>query len=129
MGLTIINFGHPISASQRVTVAELAEVPTDDVDVVEVAVHFDHSSTFVDQAAAAVDAVGFDTARWSAGGYVVVLPGHAVIAAVVLAEIDGRSGSLPTIVRFVPGTAPGSWEVAELIDLRHHRNERARRLR
>ena len=52
------------------------------------------------------------------------LPGYAPAAAAVLAELHGRMGHFPAIIRLRPivGTTPTRYEVAEIADLRELRD-------
>jgi len=51
------------------------------------------------------------------------LPGYAPAAAVVLAEIHGRIGHFPSVIRLKPaaGSAVTKYEVAEIINLQEIR--------
>jgi hypothetical protein len=55
------------------------------------------------------------------------LPGHNAVAALVLAELHGRMGYFPAVLRLRPvaGTTPPQVEVAEILNLQAVR-DRAR---
>jgi hypothetical protein len=123
--LTVVNFSHPLTPDQLDRIGLLLDLPEGSIEVVTVPVHFDNDGAFGPQAEAAVDAAGI---TWEGAPVVVVLPALSTIAASVLAAIDGRSGSLPAVVRLAPGRLPGTWDVAEILDLRAARlASRARR--
>ena len=119
--ITVVNFSHPVTDHQLEQLAALLSVDTDGISVKDVAVHFDHAGSFAAQAVAVVDEVDLG---WQTDSYVVVPPGHSTAAACLLAEINGRSGAFPTVVRVAPDSSrPNSYRVEELIDLRSLRTE------
>lgn len=119
--MIVVNFAHPVTPEQAAGIARLAgrEVAR----VVDVKTQFDHDRPFAEQAAALVAGVPLSAAEWSAG-VVVNLPSFAPVAAAVLAELHGRSGHFPTLVRLrpAPGSSPPRFEVAELVDLQAARD-------
>ncbi len=120
--MLLLNFSHPVTDEQS---AEIARLTGQAVDrVVDVPTHFDHTRPFADQAAELVDRVGLAASDWGRVPVVVNLPSFAPVAAAVLAEIHGRTGHFPTIVRLRPvaGSTPTRYEVAELIDLQAARD-------
>jgi hypothetical protein len=67
---------------------------------------------------------------WQTRGWLLLLPSLNYAAAVLLAELHGRMGHFPTIVRLRPvqGTLITEYMVAEIINLENVRAEaRARR--
>jgi len=114
--MTVLNFAHPLTADQLAGLVALAG-PVD--RVVEVPCQFDPGRPFADQARALADAVGLTGAEWQTTPLAVVLPSLAPIAGVVLAEVHGRAGYFPPVVRLRPaaGAVPPRYEVAEVIDL------------
>src|SRR5262249_13157074 len=91
---------------------------------------FDHGRPFAEQVRALLDGVGLSADEWQTTPLLVNLPSLAAIAAVVLAEVHGRAGYWPPVLRLRPvaGAGPPRVEVAEVIDLQGVRDEaRARR--
>lgn len=115
--MLLINFSHPITDDQLAQLTAALGKPVDEVR--HVPAQFDPARPFVPQAAALVDAVGLTPAQWQAEAILVNPPSLAVIAAVVLAELHGRMGYFPTVVRLraVVGGTPPVYEVAEAINL------------
>ncbi len=72
----------------------------------------------------AIGAVGWPAERWQTDLLLVKLPSLEVIAACVLAELHGRMGYFPTIVRLRPvaGSVSREYELAELIGLQDVRD-------
>lgn len=113
----LLNFSHPLTAAQLARLAELVgEVMPPPIDR---PAQFDHERPFAEQATALAESVGLGPAEWQTARILVNPPGHAPIAAALLAELHGRMGYFPTIVRLRPvaGATPPVYEVAEIINL------------
>jgi|YNPMSStandDraft_1061717.scaffolds.fasta_scaffold84255_2 hypothetical protein len=120
----IINFGHPLTEAQRRKIEELSgqEIQR----VIDVCCRFDHSDSFLEQTAQLVDRIPIDQEEWQTKPILVCPPGFAPIACCVIAELHGRMGHFPTMVRLRPVEgAATQFEVAELINLQALR-DRAR---
>ncbi|MFA7086188.1 MAG: CRISPR-associated protein Csx15 [Aliarcobacter sp.] len=127
MGL-IVNFGHPITDQQlqqiaRLTGREVAEVR-------DAPCQFDHARPFAEQARAMIESVGLTPEEWQTLPILVNLPALSIIAALVLAELHGRMGYFPTVLRLRPveGAVPPRFEVVEILNLQQVRDQ-ARRTR
>jgi hypothetical protein len=72
-----------------------------------------------------VDAVGLTPEEWQTLPLVVNLPSLNVIAALVIAELHGRCGYFPAVLRLkpVPQTTPPRFAVAEIVNLQTVRDE------
>ena len=86
---------------------------------IEIPVQFDPDQTFIKQVKSLIVQVGLTSREWQAGQILVNPPSLNYIAAVVLAEIHGRAGYFPPIVRFKPvsDSLPLVFRVAEIINL------------
>ena len=125
--LTIINFSHPLTEEQ---VGEIEALTGRQVErVIDVAVHLDLERPIAPQVTALVDKCGFSPAEWSTLPLLANLPGLAIAAAGILAEIHGRCGHFVNVVRLVrTDDVPPRWHVAEIICLQGIRDDaRARR--
>jgi hypothetical protein len=114
--MILLNYAHPLTEGQLAQVAELAgAVP----DVRTSATQIDPQQPLLPQAAALADAAGLDSHTWQAAPLIVGLPGLAALSAVLLAEIHGRSGHFPAIIRLRPvaGALITSYEIAEVVNL------------
>jgi hypothetical protein len=121
--MIVVNFGHPLT---REHLTEVSRLSGENVDrVVEVATQFDNERPFADQVAELIAKAALSTTEWQTLKIVVNLPSLSAIAAVVLAELHGRTGYFPTIVRLrpLPNATPPMFAVAELMDLQRTRNE------
>ncbi len=120
--MVIVNLSHPLTDSQKQKIAELAGSPID--RVLDLPVHFDEQGTFADQARDLVDDANLSGSDWQTLPLVVNLPSLSVIAALVLAEIHGRAGYFPAILRLRPvaGSAVRQFEIAEILNLQTRRD-------
>lgn len=124
----VVNFAHPLTEAQRTQLQELLGQPVG--EVLERMVQVDHQQPMEEQVRALVDSVGLTGAQWQTEPLVLVLPGLSVAAALVLAEVHGRRGHFPCVVRLRPveGSTPTRYEVAEILNLQDAR-DRARQTR
>jgi hypothetical protein len=115
--MLIINFGHPLTKPQQDRIAELVGRPID--RVIPVTTQFDNSRPFAEQVSQLLGSTGLTSEQWQTTPMIVNLPSLAPIAAVLLAELHGRTGFFPTIVRLrpMPGTTPSQFEVDEVVNL------------
>jgi hypothetical protein len=122
--MILLNFSHPLTADQIDQLAALlGELPA----IRTIPAQFDHAQPFAAQIAALADAAGLSPVEWQTTPLLVNLPGYAPAAGGLLAEIHGRSGHFPALLRLSPvaGSVPTTYQVSEVIDLQGVR-ERAR---
>jgi hypothetical protein len=126
--MILINFAHPLTPNHLAVIEELVGKPVE--RVVGVRTEFDNQRPFVEQAGALVEAAGLSSEEWQTLPLLINLPSHSTIAALVLAELHGRTGYFPAILRMRPvtGSAPPQFELAEVLDLQRVR-EAARKSR
>jgi hypothetical protein len=119
--MTILNFAHPLTEAQREQLAALLSRPME--SVIEVKAHFDVMQDFVPQVVALVDGLNITPEQWQREPWLVLLPSLNYAAGVLLAELHGRMGHFPAIVRLraVPGLLVTEYEVAEIINLENVR--------
>ena len=121
--MILLNFSHPLTTEQLVQVETLTgqrvagvrgEMP-----------QFDHEASFAEQVRRLADRVGLSPDEWQTTPLLVNPPGYAQATAALLAELHGRCGYFPTILRLrpVPGSIPLRFEVAELMNLQAVRDE------
>lgn len=98
--------------------------------VVDVPSQFSEEHSYAEQASTLVDAAGLSETEWQTLALIVNLPSLNIIAALVLAEIHGRAGYFPAVLRLRPvvGAAVRQFEVAEIVNLQAVR-DRARERR
>lgn len=127
--MILLNFSHPLTAAQLDQLANLlGEMPA----IRTLAVQFDHEQPFGGQITALADAAGLTAEEWQTEPLLVNLPGYAPAAGCLLAEIHGRAGHFPALLRLSPvaGSVPTTYHVSEVINLQQVRDEaRVRRIR
>lgn len=115
--MILLNFSHPITDPQRGQIEallgqsigrEIAAMP-----------QFDEQQPFGPQMDALLGRIDLSPAQWQGEPILVVLPSLNFIAAALLAELHGRMGYFPPVVRTRPvtGALPRQFEVAEILDL------------
>jgi len=124
----LINFSHPIVPEQMARLEELTGQPVD--RVIAVIPHFDEQAPFTPQLQGLMERIDLSPEAWQTEPILVLLPSLNFIAGLVLAELHGRMGYFPPVVRTRPvaGAVPRRYEVAEILDLQAVR-EAARRRR
>ncbi len=115
--MLILNFSHPLTPAQREQIAAATEQEI--ARVLDVPTHFDEQQPFPPQVAALLAGIELTPAQWQGEPILVVLPSLNFIAALLLAELHGRMGYFPPVVRTRPvaDRVPRQFEVAELLDL------------
>jgi len=122
----ILNFSHPLTSPQKTQLEEL--IPRKIERLVEIMVQLDEKNPIAPQITSYVEGLGLSSEEWQTGPLLVNLPGYAPAAACVLAEVEGRCGHLPSIIKLRP--LPGlvtEFEVGEIVNLKMLRDEARRR--
>lgn len=126
--MLLLNFSHPLTAAHLAQLAEiLGEQP---VMYFNHMAQFSHDKGFAKQVERLVDSVKLSPTAWQTERIIVNPPGFTPLALVLVAELHGRIGHFPSIVRMRPiaGSTPTEFEVAEVINLQIVR-EKARETR
>lgn len=115
--MTLLNLAHPLTPTHLAAIEGLAGQGID--RAIEVKAQFDPDRPFAEQARALLDGAGLSAQEWQSLPLLVNLPSLSVIAALVLAELHGRCGYFPAVLRLrpVPGAVPPQFEVAEILNL------------
>ena len=114
--MILLNFSHPLTSAQLSTIKQLGrEIER----VIDIKTQFDPDQPFAEQARQVVDAVGLSSEQWQTALLLINLPSLSVIAALVLAELHGRCGYFPAVLRLkpMPQTTPPQFEVAEILNV------------
>lgn len=122
--MLLLNFAHPLTPAHREQLAQALNT-AEPLTIRDVPAQFDPQQPFADQARALVDGVELTPQQWQTESILVNLPSLNHIAACVLAELHGRMGYFPTILRMRPvaGSTPPQFEVAEIINLQAVRDQ------
>lgn len=125
--MLILNFSHPLTGEQKARIEALAGAAID--NIYNITVQIDQGEPLAAQIRAIVSAVQLSSEEWQTRPLLINPPGYAPAAFVLLAELHGRIGHFPTLIRLRPKTgALTTFEVAELLNLQEVR-EAARKRR
>jgi len=129
--MILLNFSHPLTPDQLAQTVELTGQPIE--RSISLPAQFDHQQPFgpqVDQLIAQIDPSSFDLRsggsgqgltpnEWQTAPILVNPPSLNFIAALLLAELHGRMGYFPPIIRLRPieDALPPGYEVAEILNL------------
>lgn len=116
--MLLLNFAHPLTPVHRAQIEQILP-GSEALRVLDVPAQFDPQQPFAEQARALVESAGLTSHEWQTTPLLVNLPSLNFIAACVLAELHGRMGYFPSILRLRPiaGSTPPQFEVAEIINL------------
>ena len=114
--MLILNFTHPLTSEQRVLIEALAHTAIE--EVLTFAVQIDQTKSLESQIIEIVDAIGLSSEEWQTRPLLINPPGYAPAAFVLLAELHGRIGHFPSLIRLRPKAGSvTSYEVSELLNL------------
>ena len=121
--MILLNFSHPLTDEQLAQVEALTGQKV--TEVRGEMVQFDHGAPFGKQVRGLADRVGLSPQEWQTTPLLVNLPGYSPGAAALLAELHGRIGHFPAVLRLSPveGSLPTRYEVAEIINLQYIRDQ------
>ncbi|HIQ02031.1 MAG TPA: hypothetical protein EYH30_07870 [Anaerolineales bacterium] len=125
--MIILNFSHPLTEEH---IGQIEALTGQGVErVIEVKTQFDHRRPFAEQVRELVDSVGFSPQEWQTLPLIINPPALNFIAATLLAELHGRMGYFPSVLRLrpVPDSNPPQYEVAEVINLQAVRDAARKR--
>jgi len=123
--MQIINFAHPLTRDQLAGIQALANIKI--AGVIEVGSQIDLNKAIEPQIEAMLDQINLTPQEWQTKPILINLPSLNFSTAALLAQLHGRVGYFPSILRLKPdtgGLAP-RFEVAEILNLQAMR-ERAR---
>ena len=114
--MLILNFTHPLTDEQKAQIEALAGMPIDEVRTIPVQI--DQDKALISQISAIIDAAELSSQEWQTRALLINPPGYAPAAFVLLAELHGRIGHFPSLIRLRPKSGPfTAYEVAELLNL------------
>ncbi len=125
--MLILNFTHPLTPNQQTQIEALANTPIQEVRTIRVQIN--QEEPLEPQITAIVDSVSLSSEEWQTLPLLINPPGYAPAAFVLLAQLHGRIGHFPSLIRLRPKPGPvTTYEVTELLNLQSIR-EAARELR
>ncbi|MGB9667249.1 MAG: CRISPR-associated protein Csx15 [Candidatus Cryosericum sp.] len=121
--MTIINFAHPLTDDQRKDVEREIGSPVDRVIMVDSQI--DTTAPLVPQVSAWLDGLPLQPEEWQSEPLLVILPSLSYSVAVLLAELHGRTGYFPAIIRLRPAqnAVVPRFDVGEIINLQTVRED------
>ena len=125
--MIIVNFSHPLTSEHLAQVEALTSQVVE--RVIDRPAQFDAADPFVPQVVALVDSVALNPAEWQTLPLIVNPPSLNLIAVSLLAELHGRMGYFPPVLRLrtAAGIVPPRFEVAEVISLQDLRQQARKR--
>ena len=126
--MIILNFAHPLSTAQ---IAQIETLTGRTIErVFDLPVHFEPQEPFLPQLAALAAQIPLNPKALQTTPLLINPPSLNFIAVVLLAELHGRLGYFPPIIRLRPvaDSLPPQYEVAEILNLQAVRDA-ARRQR
>ena len=120
--MILLNFAHPLTPSQLQEIEALSGQKIE--TFLDIPVQFDLNQSFKAQIQTLVANLPVTPRQWQSELFLISLPSLTPIAALLLADLHGRMGYFPTILRLRPveSTVPTRFEVAELIDMQSIRD-------
>ncbi len=125
--MIVLNFSHPLTGAQQQQLEALTGSLVS--RLLEAMPQFDEQRPFGPQLAGMLEQIELTPAEWQGAPILVLLPSLNFISALLLAELHGRMGYFPPVVRTrpVPGSMPRQYEIAEILDLQGAREDARRR--
>jgi len=115
--MLLLNFAHPLTETH---LAQIRSVTGQDIErVIAIEAQFDILQPFGGQVQGLIHQIGISVADWQMCVVLVNPPTLHVIAVTLLAELHGRMGYFPAVLRLRPvvDALPPQFEVAEIINL------------
>lgn len=120
--MILLNYSHPLTPAQLAQIEALAGKKIE--RVVEIHSQIDAQAPLAPQVVALADKTELKPIEWQSAPIVVNPPSLNFVAVVLLAELHGRCGYFPAMLRMrpVPNSLPPQFEAAEIINLQDVRN-------
>jgi hypothetical protein len=121
--MILLNFSHPLTKQHQDQIAEIAGNPVHEIR--DIPVQFDNHKPFEEQIRELVDTLDLKADHWQSAPILVNPPSYNFGALTLIAELHGRMGYFPAIVRIrpLPGSTPPAYQVAEIINLQSIRDK------
>ena len=115
--MIILNFAHPITTAQQEQITAVTHHPI--ARIHNIPVQMDNGRSFPQQIRTIVNTIPLTAEQWQSTPILINPPAYAPAAAAMLAELHGRIGHFPPIIRIrpVPNSTPTQYEIAEIINL------------
>ena len=111
--ILVLNFAHPLTAQQQTQIENLSGTSVE--DIITIPTLISEEEPLQPQITSLIDAIDQSTPDWHKRHILINPPGYAPAALLLLAEIHGRIGHFPTLIRMRP--KHGSVTTYQVIDL------------
>jgi hypothetical protein len=120
--MILLNFSHPLTPDHIIQVESLASQKIG--KLIDIPVQFDVSRPFLPQLQSLLADLSISPQEWQTQQFLINLPSFNVITALLLADLHGRMGYFPPVLRLrpVPNAVPPRFEVAEILNLQDTRD-------
>lgn len=120
--MILINFSHPITPEQKSKIEALTNQSID--EVLSIPSQFSQEQAFASQIRNLVDSIGLSPEQWQTLPILINPPAYNFASLTLLAELHGRMGYFPSIIRIrpVPESTPPRYKIAEIINLQNVRD-------
>jgi len=130
--MILLNFSHPITEEQHKQIKRAIDADITDrpLDILKVECQMGVNADFAEQVVSLVDACKLSPHEWQTKRILVNLPALSTAATLMLAELHGRCGYYPPVIRLKQkdGVIPPRYVLAEIMDVNGQRqNARKRR--
>ncbi len=121
--MILINFSHPLTEVQIAQVEKLTGQTVG--QVIDQPVQFDNNRQFIAQVGELLKDLPISSKKLQTEAVIINPPALNSITALLLAELHGRMGYFPAILRLRPveGSLPTRYEAAEILNLQAVRDE------
>lgn len=113
----LLNFSHPLPPAQR---TRLEEIVAQEISrVIEIKTQVETASELAPQIVALAEACALSPNEWQTEQILVLPPSLNFVAVALYAELHGRMGYFPAMVRTrpIPNALPPQYEIAEVVNL------------
>lgn len=126
--MIILNFAHPLTEEQLKQIEEHVIEPIEDVRFIPIRIN--EEKELAPQVADIADRARLSAEEWQTLPILINPPGYSPVTAALLAELHGRIGHFPSMLRLRPCHRDSTrFEVAEILNLQKLRDHaRMRRL-
>jgi len=113
----LLNFSHPLTDQQRKEIELLTQQSLE--RVMDIPVQLDNALPYTEQICKLVRDIPLDAQQWQTEAILVNPPAYNYAALTLFAELHGKIGYFPSIIRIRPveDSVPTRFEVCEIINL------------
>lgn len=119
----VLNFVRPLTPAQIGQLRDLLGALPEVIDLPGAPVQFPNDRPLAERVVEVLNSIGLTLDEWTSLSLIVNLPGLAPAASAILAEIHGRSGHFPHVIRLTPSQEDSAvYNVSEVVKLQNIRD-------